>query len=205
MKIFCLYGNYAGHNKTEQNALKKDGAPVVFCKPDTALTKSGKPFFAPDDLGRIDYGVELAVRINRLGKSIPVRFAHRYWDAVTVGIGFRAVELQGRLRKKGLPWEMSTCFDGSAVIGEWIPKDKLPEANRLSFHLDVNGTTVQTGLAAEMTTSIDEAISYISRWMTVRTGDILFTGCPESRRDVNIEDLMEGFIGEKKVMECKCK
>lgn len=222
MKIFCIDDNYGLHNNLRNDALNNGGengagggsktaerlaadSPVVFLRPDTTLVKSGKPFFAPDDLGRIAGGAELVVRINRLGKSIPVRFASRYWDAVTVGIGFRAIDLEGELRRRGMPWELSTSFDGAAVVGDFVPKEQLPEVGRMSFHLDVNGETVQTGNVLDMRTSIDEAISFVSRWMTVRTGDLLFTGCPAELRDVKVEDTMEGFVGERRVLACKCK
>lgn len=119
---------------------------------------------------------ELVVRICRLGKSVPVRFAHRYYDAFTVGVDFTARELQARLRAKGLPWERSKSFDNSAVIGEWVDKDKLPEVNRLRFRLDINGNTVQEGCGADMFFSIDETISFISRWFTLKTGDASLHG-----------------------------
>ena len=142
MKIFCLGMNYPQHNKSLHGTFNKPEEPVIFCKTDSALLKNGKPFFIPDDLGRIEYEGELVVRICRLGKSIPVRFAHRYYDALTVGVDFTARELQAKLRAKGLPWELSKGFDGSAAIGEWIPKEKLPEPGRLRVRLDINGKTV---------------------------------------------------------------
>lgn len=205
MKIFCLGMNYPVHNKILHGTLNKPEEPVIFCKPDSALLKSGKPFFIPDDLGRIEYEGELVVRICRLGKSIPERFAHRYYDAVTVGVDFTARELQANLKAKGLPWERSKGFDGSGAIGEWIPKEKLPDISRLRFHLDINGKTVQEGYAGDMFFSVDRTISFISRWFTLKTGDMLFTGCPAGCGPVNINDHIEGFVEETKTTDFWCK
>lgn len=197
--------NYPQHNKSLHGTLMKPEEPVIFCKTDSALLKNGKPFFIPDDLGRIEYEGELVVRICRLGKSVPVRFANRYYDAFTVGVDFTARELQARLRAKGLPWERSKSFDNSAVIGEWVDKDKLPEVNRLRFRLDINGKTVQEGCGADMFFSIDETISFISRWFTLKTGDLLFTGCPAGCGPVSPDDHIEGYIEERKVTNFWCK
>ena len=205
MKIFCLGMNYPQHNKSQHGTFNKPEEPVIFCKTDSALLKNGKPFFIPDDLGRIEYEGELVVRICRLGKSIPVRFAHRYYDALTVGVDFTARELQAKLRAKGLPWELSKGFDGSAAIGEWIPKEKLPEPGRLRFRLDINGKTVQEGCDADMFYSVDETISYISRWFTLKTGDLLYTGCPAGCGPVNINDHIEGYMEERKTTAFWCK
>lgn len=205
MKIFCLAMNYPQHNKMLHGTLDKPEKPVIFCKPDSALLKNGKPFFVPDDLGRIEYEGELVVRICRLGKSVPVRFAHRYYDAFTVGVDFTARELQAELKKNGLPWELSKGFDNSAAIGEWIPKDKLPEVSKLRFKLDVNGQTIQDGCGMDMFFNIDETISYISRWFTLKTGDLLFTGCPVGCAAVNIGDHVEGYIEEHKTTDFWCR
>ena len=197
--------NYPQHNKSLHGTFNKPEEPVIFCKTDSALLKNGKPFFIPDDLGRIEYEGELVVRICRLGKSIPVRFARRYYDALTVGVDFTARELQAKLRAKGLPWELSKGFDGSAAIGEWIPKEKLPEPGRLRCRLDINGKTVQEGCDADMFYSVDETISYISRWFTLKTGDLLYTGCPAGCGPVNINDHIEGYIEERKTTDFWCK
>lgn len=197
--------NYPQHNKMLHGTLDKPEKPVIFCKPDSALLKNSKPFFVPDDLGRIEYEGELVVRICRLGKTIPERFAHRYYDAVTVGVDFTARELQAQLKANGLPWELSKGFDGSAVIGEWVTKEKLPEMNRLRFHLDINSATLQQGCASDMFFSVDETISYISRYFTLKTGDILFTGCPAGCAPVNINDHVEGYVEERKVLDFRCK
>lgn len=205
MKIFCLAMNYPQHNKLLHETLCKPESPVIFCKTDSALLKNRKPFFIPDDLGRIEYEGELVVRICRLGKTIPERFAHRYYDAVTVGVDFTARELQARLKAGGLPWELSKSFDGSAAIGEWVDKERLPELSRLRFRLDINGTTVQEGCGADMFFTVDETISYISHYFTLKTGDLLFTGCPAGCGPVNIGDHIEGYVEERKVTDFWCR
>ena len=205
MKILAAGMNYAGHNKSLHTTLDKPKTPVIFAKADSALLKGGKPFFVPDHLGRIEYEAEVVVRICRLGKTIPERFAHRYYDAVTVGIDFTARELQQKLRAEGLPWELCKSFDGAATIGEWIGKDRLPDLRQLHFHLDINGQTAQQGCTADMLFCIDELISYISRFFTLKTGDILYTGCPEACAPVLIDDHFEGYLEEHKVLEFNCK
>lgn len=178
MKIFAIGMNYIQHNKELDGALYKPEEPVIFIKADSALLKDGKPFFLPDDMGRVDYETELVVRICRLGKSIPQRFAHRYYDAVTVGIDFTARDLQNKLRAEGKPWELCKGFDGSAAIGSWVEKEKFRDIQAMNFHLDVNGTIVQDGCTADMLFKIDEIIAYISRFFTLKTGDMLYTGTP---------------------------
>ena len=205
MKIFAIGMNYALHNKELHGTLLKPEEPVIFTKADSALLKDHKPFFVPDHLGRIDYETELVVRICRLGKNIPTRFANRYYDAVTVGIDFTAREMQTRLREKGLPWEICKGFDGSAAIGEWVEKEKFRDVQALRFHLDINGSRVQEGCACDMLFKIDEIISYISQFFTLKTGDLLYTGTPAGVGPVNIGDHMEGYIEDRKVMEFNCK
>ncbi|MGM9708393.1 MAG: fumarylacetoacetate hydrolase family protein [Prevotella sp.] len=205
MKIFAIGMNYALHNKELHGTLLKPEEPVIFTKADSALLKDHKPFFVPDHIGRIDYETELVVRICRLGKNIPTRFAHRYYDAVTVGIDFTAREMQTRLREKGLPWEICKGFDGSAAIGEWVEKEKFRDVQALRFHLDINGSRVQEGCACDMLFKIDEIISYISQFFTLKTGDLLYTGTPAGVGPVNIGDHMEGYIEDRKVMEFNCK
>ena len=201
MKIFAVGMNYILHNKELDGALYKPEEPVIFTKADSSLLKDGKPFFPPDDLGRIDYEGELVVRICRLGKNIPVRFAHRYYDAVTVGVDFTARELQRRLRSEGKPWELCKGFDGAATIGQWVSVEKLRDVNALRFRLDVNEATVQEGSSADMLFKIDELIAYISRWFTLKTGDILYTGTPQGTGPVNVGDHITGWIEDRKVLE----
>lgn len=205
MKIFGIGMNYIQHNKELDGALYKTEAPVLFTKADSSLLKSGKPFFVPDFMGRIDYEAELVIRICRLGKNIPQRFAHRYYDAVTVGIDFTARDVQQQLREKGLPWDLSKSFDGAAAIGEWVGKDKFLDVQALRFHLDINGHTVQEGCTADMVFSIDEIVAYISQYFTLKTGDVIFTGTPAGVGPVHIDDHLEGYVEERKVLEFNCK
>ncbi len=205
MKIFGIGMNYIQHNKELDGALYKTEAPVLFTKADSSLLKLGKPFFVPDFMGRIDYEAELVIRICRLGKNIPQRFAHRYYDAVTVGIDFTARDVQQQLREKGLPWDLSKSFDGAAAIGEWVGKDKFLDVQALRFHLDINGQTVQEGCTADMVFGIDEIVAYISQYFTLKTGDVIFTGTPAGVGPVHIDDHLEGYVEERKVLEFNCK
>ena len=197
--------NYIQHNKELDGTLYKPETPVIFTKADSALLKDKKPFFIPDFMGRIDYEAEVAVRISRLGKTIPERFAHRYYDAVTVGIDFTARELQQKLRANGEPWDLCKGFDGSAALGEWVSVDKFRDVQALHFHLDINGNTVQEGRTSDMLFSIDSLIAYISRFFTIKTGDILFTGTPVGVGPVHIDDHLEGYIEDRKVLDFSCK
>lgn len=205
MKIFAVGQNYFEHNKSLKASLSKTETPVIFIKPDSALLKDHKPFFIPDGLGRIEYEAEVVVRICRLGKSIPERFAHRYYDAATVGIDFTARDLQSKLKAQGRPWELAKGFDGAAVIGEWIEKEKFHDLQQLQFHLDINGTKVQQGYTGDMFYKIDEIISYISQYFTLKTGDLLYTGCPAACAQVHIDDHLEGYLEERKVLDFYCK
>ena len=215
MKIFAVGMNYLQHNKELDGALYKPEQPVIFTKADSALLKDHKPFFVPDWSEQVDYETELVVRICRLGKNIPVRFAHRYYDALTIGIDFTARDLQKKASEAGQPWTICKGFDGSAAIGEWVAKEKLltnPEApcgdsglQRLHFHLDINGKTVQEGCTSDMLYTVDEIIAYISQFFTLKTGDILYTGTPAGVGPVHIDDHLEGWLEERKVLEFNCK
>ena len=205
MKIFAFGMNYVGYNKSLSEPLLKQDDPVIFTKADSSLLKDRKPFFIPDELGTIEYEAEVVVRVCRLGKSISERFASRYYDAVTVGIDFTARDLLKKLRQQGLPWDMSKSFDGATVIGEWVSKDKFLDVQRLRFHLDVNGETKQEGCTSDMIYKVDEIISYVSRFFTLKTGDLIYTGCPVSRTPVHINDRLEGYIEERKVLDLHCK
>lgn len=197
--------NYAQHNKELHGALYISEEPVIFTKADSALLKGGKPFFVPDHLGRVDYETELAVRICRLGKGIPERFAHRYYDAVTVGIDFTARDLQERLRAAGQPWELCKGFDGAAAIGTWIDKDSIGDVQALDFHLEINGTTVQEGFTGDMIFGVDRIVSFISQFFTLKTGDIVYTGTPAGAGPVSTDDHITGFLGDRKVLEFNVK
>ena len=205
MKIFAVGMNYVGYNKSLSEPLLKQDEPVIFTKADSSLLKDRKPFFIPDELGTIEYEAEVVVRVCRLGKSISERFAPRYYDAVTVGIDFTARDLLKKLSQQGLPWDMSKSFDGATVIGEWVSKDKFLDVQRLRFHLDVNGETKQEGCTSDMIYKVDEIISYVSRFFTLKTGDLIYTGCPVSGTPVHINDRLEGYIEERKVLDFHCK
>ena len=205
MKIFAIGMNYAQHNKEMEGALYKPEEPVVFLKADSSLLKDKKPFFLPEELGQVDYETELVVRICRLGKSIPQRFAYRYYDAVTCGIDFTARDLQHRCREKGLPWTLCKGFDGAAAIGEWVPVEKFRDIQAIHFHLDINGKTVQEGCTSDMLYGVDELIAYISQWFTLKTGDLIYTGTPMGVGPVHIDDHLEGWLEERKVMEFNVK
>ena len=180
MKIFAIGMNYAEHNKSLHGTLSKPERPVIFTKADSALLNNGKPFFIPDHLGRIEYETELVVRICKLGKTIPQRFASRYYDAVTVGIDFTAREMQKKLREAG-------------------------DIQAIHFHLDINGKNVQEGCSSDMLYKVDEIISYISQYFTLKTGDLLYTGCPTGCGPVQIDDHLEGYLEDRKVLDFMCK
>ena len=205
MKIFAVGMNYAQHNKELDGTLYKPETPVIFTKADSALLKDRKPFFIPNHLGQIDYEAELVVRICKLGKTVPERFAHRYYDAVTVGIDFTARELQKKLREAGQPWDLCKGFDGAAAIGEWVPIEKFRDIQAIHFHLDINGNTVQQGCTSEMLYKVDELISYISQYFTLKTGDILYTGTPAGVGPVSIDDHLEGYLEDRQVLSFNCK
>ena len=207
--------NYAQHNKEIKTALLQQGIgsadddrqrdPVIFTKADSSLLKDGKPFFVPDHLGRIDYETEVVVRISRLGKSIPEQVAHRYHDAMRVGIDFTARDLQKRLREEGQPWEIAKGFDGAAVIGEWTDKNLYQSMQGLRFALDINGERRQEGCTCDMLTSIDRLIAYISTFFTLKTGDLLYTGTPVGVGPVKIGDHLEGYLEGRKVLDFWCR
>lgn len=193
------------HNKSLHGSLSKPAEPVIFTKADSALLKDGNPFYIPDHLGRIEYETELVVKICKMGKTVPARFAHRYYDQVTVGIDFTAREKQKELREAGKPWELAKGFDGSAVTGEWMELGGMKDIQQLQFHLDINGNTVQTGFSGNMLYKVDEIIEFISQYFTLKTGDLLYTGCPTGCGPVNIGDHLEGYLEDRKVLDFECK
>lgn len=196
--------NYIQHNKELDGALYKPEEPVIFTKADSALLKDRKPFFVPDFMGRIDYEAELVVRICRLGKTIPQRFAHRYYDAVTLGVDFTARDMQRRFREKGMPWDLCKGFDGSAAIGEWVDINKFRDIQAINFRLNINGSTVQEVCTSDMLYGVDELIAYISRYFTLKTGDLIYTGTPAGTGPVAIGDRLEGWLDDRKVLEFSC-
>ena len=204
MKILAVGMNYAQHN-TELGHKEKNEEPVLFLKPDSSILRNGSPFFLPDFSQNVHYEAEVVVRICRLGRHIAPKFAHRYYDAVTVGIDFTARDIQKKASQNGQPWTICKGFDGSAAIGEWVEKEKFRDVQALHFHLDINGQTVQEGCTSDMLYRVDEIIAYISRFFTLKTGDILYTGTPVGVGPVHIDDHLEGYLEERKVLEFNCK
>lgn len=207
MKIIAIAQNYIAHNR-EMNAPFKseEKPPVLFIKPDSALLKDGKPFFYPDFSQNIHYEAEIVVRINRLGKNIAKRFAHRYYEEMTVGIDFTARDLQSELKKMGMPWEIAKGFDNSAAIGTFIHKDKLfKNQNSLDFSLQIDSQEVQQGYTTDMIHSIDEIIEYASKFFTLKIGDLIFTGTPVGVGPVQIGNHLQGFLNREKVLDFHIK
>src|SRR5690554_2539688 len=204
MKIFAIGLNYDSHNKEMKRTFENE-EPVLFMKPDTALLKDGKSFMLPDFSKEMHYETEIVVKVNRLGKNIAERFAHRYYDEITVGIDFTARDLQKKLKERGLPWEISKSFDNSAAIGEFISKNEIEEIQNVNFHLDINGNTVQQGNTEGMIYSIDKIISYISSFFTLKIGDLIFTGTPSGIGPVAINDHLQGYIEDRKLLDFKVK
>ena len=200
MKIIAVGMNYANHNKEMHNSLVLS-EPVIFMKSDSALLKDGKPFFIPDFSSEIHYETEVVVRINKLGKNIAEQFAHRYYNEITVGIDFTARDLQSDLRKKGLPWEICKGFDGSAAIGEFVMLNEDDNIQSLDFHLDIDGKTVQKGNTSDMMFSVNKIISYVSRFFTLKIGDLLYTGTPAGVGAVSIGNHLQGYLGSRKLLD----
>jgi len=203
MKIICVGRNYADHARELNNEVPVD--PVLFMKPETALILPRQPFFYPDFSKEIHHEIEVVVRINRLGKHIEAQFAHRYYKEIALGIDFTARDLQQALKEKGLPWEKAKAFDGSACVGEWIPVDQGLDLHNLNFYLTRNGEIVQTGNTSHMLFSINNLISYISTFFTLKIGDLIFTGTPAGVGPVAVGDTLEGFLEGKKNFSLRIK
>ena len=200
MKIIAVGMNYATHNKEIHHSLELL-EPTIFMKSDSSLLKDGKPFFIPDFSSEIHYETEIVVKIDRLGKNIAERFAHRYYNEVTVGIDFTARDMQQKLRSQGLPWELSKAFDNSAVLGSFVPLTQIGDINHIPFHLDINGKKVQEGNTEDMLFSVDKIIAYVSRFFTLKIGDLIYTGTPAGVGPVKIADHLQGYIGEQKLLD----
>ncbi|MDR2474340.1 MAG: fumarylacetoacetate hydrolase family protein [Bacteroidales bacterium] len=200
MKIFAIGWNYPAHNKEMKRTFLSEN-PIVFMKPDSALLQNGNPFFIPDFSQDVQHEVEIVIKINRLGKNIAERFAYRYYSECTVGIDFTARDLQRSLREQGLPWEISKAFDGAAAIGGFIPVEQFDSMQNIDFYLNKNGITVQKDNTASMLFGIDVIIAWISRFFTVRTGDLIFTGTPAGVGKVEINDHLEGYIQDRKLLD----
>ncbi|MFN5346297.1 MAG: fumarylacetoacetate hydrolase family protein [Bacteroidota bacterium] len=203
MKIICVGRNYAAHAKELNNAVEEE--PVIFLKPDTALLNNNQDFYLPDFSNDIHYETEVVVKINKAGKHIDEKFAHRYYDSVSLGIDFTARDLQSMLKAKGLPWERAKAFDGSAVIGSFLPLADVGMITDLNFSMSLNGQKVQSANTSEMVFSVDKVIAFVSRFITLKTGDLIYTGTPQGVGKVNVGDNLVGFLGEKELFNFKVK
>ena len=203
MKIICIGRNYVNHIEELQN--ERPTEPVIFMKPDSAVLLKQHPFVIPEFSNDIHHEIELIVRINKVGKYIDTKFAHKYYDEISVGIDFTARDVQDQLKAKGLPWEKAKSFDGSAVIGDFLPKNQFISLENITFELTNNNKTVQKSNTSNMLWKIDELISYVSQYFTLKIGDIIFTGTPEGVAKIKSEDILEGFLEGNKLFSIKIK
>lgn len=203
MKIICIGMNYKAHI-AELN-LPYPEVPIFFMKPDSSLLKSNKVFFIPDWTNDLQYEVEVVYRICRLGKHIQKKFAHRYYDAVALGLDLTARDLQNECRQRGLPWEICKAFDGSAVLSEFVPLDELPDKNSIDFRLLRNDIEVQHGNTSDMLFTIDDIIEHVSKYMTLKTGDLIYTGTPLGVGKLEINDKLKAYMGDLKLIDMKVK
>lgn len=203
MKIICVGRNYANHIAELQN--ERPESPVLFLKPDTALVAKNFPFVIPEFSEDIHHEIELVVKVCKVGKYIDAKFAHKYYEELTLGIDFTARDIQQKLKEKGLPWEKAKAFDGSAVVGEFVSKSEFNNLNNLNFELQSNQNVVQKGNTAQMLWKIDELIASISEYFTLKTGDLIFTGTPEGVAKVNPNDVLEGFLEGKSLFKIQVK
>ncbi len=203
MKIICIGRNYAEHAKELNNPLPK--VPVFFLKPDTCLIQKNQPFFYPDFSDDIHYETEIVVRINKLGKHIQKKFAHTYYSEIGIGIDFTARDLQQKCKENGLPWEISKAFDNAAPISKFLNIENFKDVQNVNFHLDINGKTVQSGNTKDMIFSIDDIIEYVSQFITLRIGDLIFTGTPSGVGAVKIGDQLHAFIENDSMLKVDIK
>ncbi|MCD6201498.1 MAG: fumarylacetoacetate hydrolase family protein [Bacteroidales bacterium] len=201
MKIICIGRNYIEHARELNNAVPEK--PIFFMKPDSALLTKNKPFFLPPFSTEVHHEVELVLKISRLGKHIDEKYARRYYGEISIGIDFTARDLQRECKQKGLPWEIAKAFDGSAPVGEFLPKNELSDP--VLFHLDINGETVQQGSTADLIFSFDKVIAYISQYITLRTGDLIFTGTPAGVGPVKKDDRLQAYIGDRLLLDFMVK
>lgn len=203
MKIICIGRNYANHIEELKN--ERPSEPVIFMKPDSAILLKQHPFVIPEFSEDIHHEIELIVKISKVGKYIEPKFAHKYYDEVSVGIDFTARDLQAKLKEKGLPWEKAKAFDGSAVVGDFLPKSNFVSLENITFELKNNDITVQKGNSDMMLWNIDELISYVSQFFTLKIGDIIFTGTPAGVAAVKPNDVLEGFLEGQKLFRIQVK
>lgn len=197
MKIICIGRNYSDHVNELNNERPEE--PVVFMKPDSSILLKTFPFVIPEFTQEVHHEVELVVKINKVGKYISPKFAHKYYDQIGLGIDFTARDLQAKLKAKGLPWEIAKSFDGATVVGEFIDKNSFADLNDISFSLIKNGEVVQTGNSKDMMWKIDELIAYVSQFFTLKIGDLIYTGTPAGVSKIASGDVLEGFIGDEKM------
>lgn len=203
MKIFCIAANYPKHN--EEIKMKSETSPVLFIKPETALLRNFHDFYIPDFSRQVEYETELVLKISKMGKCIDRKFASRYYDEITVGLDIIARDLQNEYREKGLPWFLSKGFDSSAPVGGFVSKAEFDTVNDINFSLKINGVEVQKGCTKDMIFTCDEIVSYVSQFVTLKTGDLIFTGTPDGVGGLCIGDKVEGFLSDKKVLEINVK
>lgn len=204
MKILCVARNYRLHAAELNNQVPTE--PVFFLKPDSALLMKRQPFFYPDFSNDVNHELEIVVRIDRVGKCIEPRFAHKYYNSVALGIDFTARDIQAGLKQKGLPWALAKGFDDSAVLGPFVTLEELGKGiGDLNFSLKKNGETVQVGNTRDMIFSVDELIAYVSRFMTLKTGDLIYTGTPAGVGPVQIGDVLEGELEGRQLLTCRVK
>jgi 2-keto-4-pentenoate hydratase/2-oxohepta-3-ene-1,7-dioic acid hydratase in catechol pathway len=203
MKIICIGRNYTKHIEELQN--ERPSEPVVFLKPDSAVVLKQHPFVIPAFSNEIHHEIEVIVKISKVGKYIDAKFAHKYYDEISVGIDFTARDLQDELKSKGLPWEKAKAFDGSAVIGDFLPKTQFESLENVTFELTNNCKTAQLGNTALMLWKIDELIAYVSQFFTLKIGDIIFTGTPEGVAKVNPNDVLEGYLDGNQLFRIQIK
>jgi 2-keto-4-pentenoate hydratase/2-oxohepta-3-ene-1,7-dioic acid hydratase in catechol pathway len=203
MKILCIGRNYRDHIKELNSPMPQ--APVFFLKPDTSLLIRNRPFYYPGFSKEIHYEAELVLKISKTGKNIQKKFAHTYYEEIGIGIDFTARDIQETCKQKGLPWTVAKGFDQAAPIGKFLPKSQFPDVTDIRFHLDLNGKTVQSGSSADMMFPFDDIISYISGFITLRSGDLIFTGTPSGVGPVKPGDLLEAYVGEQKLLYCHIK
>lgn len=203
MKILCIGRNYAEHIAELNN--ERPSEPVIFLKPDTAIIKDNEPFYHPDFSNDIHHEVELVLKINKIGKNIEAKFAHKYYDEIGIGIDFTARDVQSKLKEKGLPWEKAKAFNGSAPISNFVQKSKFEDLKNLNFHLEINGETRQKGNTEMMLWNFDEIIAEISKYFTLKTGDLIFTGTPSGVGAVKIGDKLTAFIEDTEMLSFEVK
>jgi len=203
MKIICIGRNYADHINELEN--ERPSAPVVFLKPDTSVLLKKQPFFIPQFSNQVQHEVEILIKITKVGKHIDKKFAHKYYDEIGLGIDFTARDLQQQLKQKGLPWEKAKAFDGSAVIGKFVSKNHFESLDTISFSLKKNDQVVQQGNSSQMLWKFDDLIEYISKYFTLKIGDVIFTGTPAGVATVNPDDVLAGFIADEEFFKIKIK